>query len=209
MAAQQNSGAAAPAEDRDNLTHLADALGSAMAGRRADGLLAEASGGDPGSARDVLAQVVGEAMARHGRLSDSLATLPDEIGMLRGQSTELKEELGEATRRLEALAESQASRHDALLQRIERIEQSLGGVSNRLQDGLAEELDSIDDRIARLADAGQLREQRQGRFATLALSAGVLLALLVGLLAGAVAVAAFPDSLLEAVRGALTGLGPA
>lgn len=206
MSAQQSSGAVAPAEDGDNLTHLADALGSAMAGRRADGLVAEAAGADGGRARDLLAQVVADAVARHGRLPDGLATLPEELGMLRGQAAELKESLAETTRRLEALAEGQARQHDALLQRADRIDEALGGVSKRLQDGLAEELDSIDERIARLADAGQLREQRQGRLASFALVGWAALALVAGLLAGAVAVAAFPDSLLEPLRSVLAGL---
>lgn len=206
MAGQQTPDAVAPVEDRDNLTYLADALGSAMAGRQADRAVVEAASGDNPRARELLLQVVAEAMARHAKTPDALTPLPKEIARLHNAASQLGQGQAEAARRLEGLSEGQARQQELLTQELAGLKSMLHGLSIRLNDGLADELETIDERIVRLAAATQGRERQQKRVFALALTACTILALLAGLAVGAVIVAGSPEAAFDSLRGAVSGV---
>jgi septal ring factor EnvC (AmiA/AmiB activator) len=142
-------------------------------------------------------------MARHARTPDALAPLPKEVAKLQAVSAQLSQGQAEARRRLEGLSEGQARQQEQLTEELSGLKSLLHGLSIRLNDGLADELETIDERIVRLAAATQGRERQHRRAMTLALAACTLLALVAGLALGALIVAGSPEAAFDSLRGAV------
>lgn len=192
-------------EDRDNLTFLADAFGSAMAGRHADGLVNGAAETENGRARQILSELVGEAVARHQRLPEAITALPGQVSALRDALERLDKQQGDSAARVEEFTAGQARRLDSLERQLVEIKSSLGTVSERLNQDLADELDAVDHRLARIAEGAQRAERSQKRALAIGLSAGILLALLCGLVAGAVLAGGSAESAYQGLRSLTLG----
>ncbi|MEX2628700.1 MAG: hypothetical protein WD341_02095 [Tistlia sp.] len=189
------------AEDRNNLTYLADALGSAMAGRQADGLVADAAGGDPTRVRALLAEVVEEALSRHAPMPPALVSLPEVLDRLRQQAGALQEGQGEALRRLQVLEEAQTRQQAAVAQELAQLQQAVARIPEGSGTRIAQTLDSVDERMARLAEA--TRAARRKPTSPLALALGVVAALVAGALAAVLLLSLTPIPLIEGLRGAI------